>query len=166
MAFQQADGKVAWAKGDLGNVYSSPVLINVSGLEQLAVLLDGAVLAVNPHNGDLQWQVPFKADYSNRGGDARVEFGQPAIRVVRIQRRYEGNRAEAKWSADDSDGIVELQSPVASSRQRNAPRFHDLFLERRKGQPGDSDRGRRAAAKSTGSSARSRRRRSSGQIRS
>src|SRR5687768_7730334 len=64
MAFQQADGKMAWAKGDLGNVYSSPVLINVSGLEQLAVLLDGAVLAMNPHNGDLQWQVPFKADYS------------------------------------------------------------------------------------------------------
>jgi outer membrane protein assembly factor BamB len=64
MAFQQADGKVAWAKGDLGNVYSSPILINVSGLEQLAVLLDGAVLAMNPHNGDLQWQVPFKADYS------------------------------------------------------------------------------------------------------
>ena len=51
-------------EGDLGNVYSSPVLINVSGLEQLAVLLDGAVLAMNPHNGDLQWQVPFKADYS------------------------------------------------------------------------------------------------------
>ena len=28
------------------------------------MLLDGAVLAMNPHNGDLQWQVPFKADYS------------------------------------------------------------------------------------------------------
>ena len=26
--------------------------------------MDGAVIAVNPHNGDLQWQVPFKADYS------------------------------------------------------------------------------------------------------
>ena len=64
MAFQQADGKVAWAKGDLGNVYSSPVLINVGGLEQLTVLLDGAVLAVNPHNGDPPWQVHFKADYS------------------------------------------------------------------------------------------------------
>ena len=64
MAFQQADGKVAWAKGNLGNVYSSPILINVSGLEQLAVLLDGAVVAVNPHNGDPQWQVPFTADYS------------------------------------------------------------------------------------------------------
>ena len=64
MAFQQADGKVAWAKNDFGNVYSSPLLINVGGLEQLAVLMDGALIAVNPHNGDLQWQVPFKADYS------------------------------------------------------------------------------------------------------
>ena len=34
------------------------------GLEQLAVLLDGAVVAVSPHNGDPQWQVPFTADYS------------------------------------------------------------------------------------------------------
>ena len=64
MAFQQSDGKVAWSRGNLGNAYSSPILINVSGLEQLAVLLDGAVMAVNPHNGDPQWQVPFKADYS------------------------------------------------------------------------------------------------------
>jgi outer membrane protein assembly factor BamB len=64
MAFQQADGKVAWAKGSFGNVYSSPVLINVGGLEQLALVMDGAILAVNPHNGDVQWQVPFKADYS------------------------------------------------------------------------------------------------------
>jgi outer membrane protein assembly factor BamB len=64
MAFQQADGKVAWSKNDFGNVYSSPILIDVQGLEQLAVLLDGAVIGVNPHNGDLQWSVPFKADYS------------------------------------------------------------------------------------------------------
>ena len=64
MAFQQADGKVAWSKNDFGNVYSSPILINVGGLEQLAQLMDGAMIGVNPHNGDLQWQVPFKADYS------------------------------------------------------------------------------------------------------
>jgi outer membrane protein assembly factor BamB len=64
MAFQQADGALAWGKNDFGNVYSSPLLINVGGLEQLALVMDGAVIAVNPHNGDLQWQVPFKADYS------------------------------------------------------------------------------------------------------
>ncbi len=64
MAFQQSDGKLAWSKGDFGNVYSSPILINVGGLEQLVALLDGAVVGVNPHNGDPQWQVPFRANYS------------------------------------------------------------------------------------------------------
>ena len=64
MAFHQADGKVAWARNDHGNVYSSPILIDVDGLEQLAVLLDGALVGLNPHNGDPQWQVPFTADYS------------------------------------------------------------------------------------------------------
>ena len=64
MAFQQADGKVAWSRNDFGNVYSSPILIDLDGLEQLVVLLDGALVGLNPHNGDLQWQVPFTADYS------------------------------------------------------------------------------------------------------
>jgi outer membrane protein assembly factor BamB len=64
MAFQQSDGKIAWSRNDFGNVYSSPLLIDLDGLEQLVAVLDGAVLAVNPHNGDPQWQVPFKADYS------------------------------------------------------------------------------------------------------
>ena len=63
MAFQQADGKVAWAKGSIPNAYSSPLLINVDGLEQLVQVMDGLVFGLNPHNGDLQWQVPFRADY-------------------------------------------------------------------------------------------------------
>jgi outer membrane protein assembly factor BamB len=64
MAFRQSDGSVAWSQNDFGNVYSSPILINVGGLEQLALVMDGFVIGINPHNGDLQWQVPFKADYS------------------------------------------------------------------------------------------------------
>ena len=64
MAFNQPDGKVVWARHDFGNVYSSPILIDVAGLEQVVVLMDGALVGVNPVNGDLQWQVPFKADYS------------------------------------------------------------------------------------------------------
>jgi outer membrane protein assembly factor BamB len=63
MAFRQADGRVAWAKNDFTNAYSSPLLIDVDGLQQLALLMDGAMIAVNPHNGDLQWQVPFTAQY-------------------------------------------------------------------------------------------------------
>ena len=64
MAFNQADGKAAWSRNDWGNVYSTPALVKIGALDQLVALLDGAVIGVNPHNGDLQWSVPFKADYS------------------------------------------------------------------------------------------------------
>ncbi len=64
MAFDQATGRIVWSANDFGNVYSSPVLINVSGLEQMALLMDGAVIGINPHNGDLQWKVPFSAQFS------------------------------------------------------------------------------------------------------
>ena len=63
MAFKQSDGSVAWSRQDFGNAYSSPLLINVDGLEQLAMLMDGAVFGLNPQNGDLQWQIPFRASY-------------------------------------------------------------------------------------------------------
>lgn len=108
MAFQQADGKVAWSKLDFGNVYSSPLLIDVSGLEQLAVLMDGAIFAVNPHNGDLQWQVPFKADYSIAvatpvfGPDnllfVSAEYGGGA-KVVELQRSGQQTKATELWSS-------------------------------------------------------------------
>jgi len=35
IAFQQANGDVAWAKGSIPNTYSSPLMINVDGLEQV-----------------------------------------------------------------------------------------------------------------------------------
>jgi outer membrane protein assembly factor BamB len=107
-AFQQSDGKLLWSKNDFGNAYSSPLLINVGGLEQLAVLLDGAVIAVNPHNGDLQWQVPFKADYSIAiatpvwGPDNLLfissEYGGGA-KVIELQRNGERTTATELWSS-------------------------------------------------------------------
>jgi outer membrane protein assembly factor BamB len=63
MAFKQADGAIAWAKGNIPNVYSSPLMIRVDGLEQLVEIMDGLVFGLNPINGDLQWQSDFKAAY-------------------------------------------------------------------------------------------------------
>lgn len=63
MAFRQSDGSVAWSKLDYRNCYSSPLMVNVDGLEQLVMVMDGAVFGINPHNGDLQWSVPFRASY-------------------------------------------------------------------------------------------------------
>jgi len=109
MAFQQADGRVVWSRNDFGNVYSSPVLINVSGLDQLAAVMDGAVIAVNPHNGDLQWQVPFKADFSIAvaspvwGPDnllfVSAEYNAGA-KVIQLQRNGLQTKATELWSSN------------------------------------------------------------------
>jgi len=108
MAFKQADGSVAWGKLDFGNVYSSPVLINVSGLEQLAVLMDGAILGVNPHNGDEQWEVPFKANYSIAvatplyGPDDNLLFVSSeydgGAKMIELQRQGLQTKATELWS--------------------------------------------------------------------
>ena len=108
MAFRQADGTVAWAKTNFGNVYSSPILIDLDGLEQLVALMDGALIGVNPHNGDLQWQVPFKADYSIAvatpvwGADKRVfissEYNAGA-KVVELQRNGMQTMPRELWSS-------------------------------------------------------------------
>ena len=109
MAFQQADGKTAWARNDHGNVYSSPILINVGGLEQLAAVMDGAILAVNPHNGDLQWQVPFKADYSIAvatpvwGPDNLLFVSSEynaGTKVIELQRNGQQTRATELWASN------------------------------------------------------------------
>ena len=107
MAFNQADGAVAWAKNDFGNAYSSPILINIGGLEQLAVVMDSVVLGVNPHNGDLQWQVPFKVDYSIAiatpvwGPDNLLfvssEYGG-GTKVVELQRSGQQTTVKELWS--------------------------------------------------------------------
>jgi outer membrane protein assembly factor BamB len=62
-ALKQSDGSPVWKKGTAGNAYSSPMPINVGGLEQTAVVMNGTVFAVNPHNGDLQWRWKHEADY-------------------------------------------------------------------------------------------------------
>ena len=109
MAFQQADGKVAWSKNDFGNVYSSPVLINVGGLEQIAQLMDGAMIGVNPHNGDLQWQVPFKAEYSIAiatpvwGPDNLLFISSEynaGTKVIELQRNGQQTTAKELWSSN------------------------------------------------------------------
>ena len=86
-----------------------PILINVGGLEQLAVLMDGAVIGVNPHNGDLQWQVPFKADYSIAvatpvwGPDNLLfvssEYNAGA-KVIELQRNGQQTKATELWSSN------------------------------------------------------------------
>jgi outer membrane protein assembly factor BamB len=63
MAFRQNDGSVAWKAGSIGGTFSSPMLIDMSGLTQLVVFSGKAVAGFNPDNGDPQWSFPHSTDY-------------------------------------------------------------------------------------------------------
>jgi outer membrane protein assembly factor BamB len=109
IAFNQADGRMAWAKNDYPNAYSSPLLINVDGLDQLVVLMDGAVFAVNPNNGDLQWETPFRASYGIAvatpvWGPANLLFFSAeydaGARVMHLQRTGNQVKASEVWTSN------------------------------------------------------------------
>jgi outer membrane protein assembly factor BamB len=109
MAFKQTDGGVAWAKNDYPNAYSSPLLINVDGLDQLVVVMDGAVFAVNPSNGDLQWETPFRASYGIAvatpvwGEDNLLFFSaeyDAGAKVMRLQRTGNQVKAAEVWTSN------------------------------------------------------------------
>jgi outer membrane protein assembly factor BamB len=109
MAFRQQDGSVAWAKNNFDNAYSSPLLIDVDGLEQLAVLMDGAVFGVNPQNGDLQWETPFQASYGIAvatpvwGPDNLLFFSaeyDAGAKVMHLQRDGLHTKATEVWASN------------------------------------------------------------------
>lgn len=103
-AFKQTDGSLVWKKGDAGNAYSSPVVIDVGGLDQAVIVMRQHVVAFNPVNGDVQWSHKHEAGYginiatplwvpdpAGGAGTLVVSSAYDAgTRALRLQR--EGNR--------------------------------------------------------------------------
>ena len=63
IAFNQADGKVVWAKHGFPNSHSSPLLITVDGQPQVVVLMGQQVVAVDPMTGSLLWTHAHPTQY-------------------------------------------------------------------------------------------------------
>jgi outer membrane protein assembly factor BamB len=71
VALNPEDGSTVWAKNDLGNSPSSPMLIKVQGQDQLVAFLDdggsdlahGLVTGLDPNNGQLLWTHPHKTSW-------------------------------------------------------------------------------------------------------
>ena len=62
MAFKQKDGSVAWQSQDFENGYSTPVLINVDGQDQIVAFMATDVAGVDPDKGDLLWRHPHSTE--------------------------------------------------------------------------------------------------------
>jgi outer membrane protein assembly factor BamB len=66
VALRQSDGEVVWKVGDLPNAMSSARLIEHKGETQAVIVVNGAVLGVEPRTGALLWQQPHAAHWGRR----------------------------------------------------------------------------------------------------
>ena len=63
MAFNLKNGQLVWKAQDFINSYSSPIIINVDGQDQLIAFVEKKVAALDPNTGGLFWQHGHNTQY-------------------------------------------------------------------------------------------------------
>jgi outer membrane protein assembly factor BamB len=63
MAFDQQSGNIAWKNLNYTPAPSSPVIINLSGQDQLIYFSTDEIVGCDPHNGAYYWHHPHKTQY-------------------------------------------------------------------------------------------------------
>jgi outer membrane protein assembly factor BamB len=59
---RQNDGGAVWQKLNLQAAHSSPILIDVDGQPQVAILLANEIVGIDPESGELLWRHPHKTE--------------------------------------------------------------------------------------------------------
>jgi outer membrane protein assembly factor BamB len=106
IAFNQKDGRVVWKKQDFKTSYSSPILIDVNGQQQLVAIMEEEIIGLNPDNGDLLWSHPHKNRTKTNvstpiWGDDNLLFCSSAYdsgsRVLKLTRSGNQTKVEEVW---------------------------------------------------------------------
>jgi outer membrane protein assembly factor BamB len=107
MAFDHDSGAVVWSAHDFANAYSSPMLIDVDGQEQLVVLMAPGVVGLDPAGGDLLWSYPHVTNYDVNAsqpvwGDDNLLFissdYETGSRALRLTRSGDRTDMEEVWA--------------------------------------------------------------------
>jgi len=116
IAFDRKSGNVVWKSQDLRFQYSSPILINFAGEDQLIFLPRSAIVSVDPVDGKLLWQHTLTDDQGHvatplwNGDDLVFSGGGHAGRVVKLSR--EGGKTVPKelWTSRRTG--LDMATPV------------------------------------------------------
>lgn len=63
IAFDAAGGAVQWKKHDFVNTYSSPIVIQLDGRDEIVLLAGSEVVGLDPTTGEMEWRYPFETQY-------------------------------------------------------------------------------------------------------
>jgi len=146
MAFQQKDGTIAWKKQDFANAPSSPVIINVSGQDQLVVFMAPGPAGLDPLNGALLWSYPHTTQWDLNistpvWGDDNLLFVSSAYgvgsRVLQLTRVDNRTNIKELWFNNrirvHKDNAVRVGNLIYASSGDFGPTFF-IAVEARTGQ--------------------------------
>ena len=103
MALRQSDGSVAWKKHSFLVSYATPILIQLSGREQLIAQFSDEVAGLDPANGDLIWSHPHT-------NDQKVNVALPVWKgdgLMFLSSAYNGGSRVLRLTADGPSTKVE-----------------------------------------------------------
>jgi outer membrane protein assembly factor BamB len=102
VALDLKTGATRWQGGDFGNSQSSPVLITVDGEEQVACVVEKAVVGFDPTSGRLLWSHP----HENRGGDITSTLIWGADNLLFFSGAYQGGSRTLQLSRQNGSTVV------------------------------------------------------------
>jgi len=107
-ALSPDSGEVVWKKHSFDDVYSTPVVINVAGQDQLALLVSDKVVGLDPRSGDLlwehehvnQWKTNISTPVWAKDGTLYVSSGGDAgARLLKLSRKGDTTTAAEVWQS-------------------------------------------------------------------
>lgn len=109
VAMDPEDGSIRWQSGPRGISYSTPLVIDVDGREQVVFFSGVEILGIDAGDGHELWSFPVKSQYSNNATNLHWQEGNllwvaaeldAGTRVLRLTREQETIKVEEVWSSN------------------------------------------------------------------
>jgi outer membrane protein assembly factor BamB len=112
LAFKLSDGSLLWKKYDFGgeengDIYSSPIIINVGGSDQVVLLTGKEVMGIDPKTGERIWGHPLVNQWKTNigtpiwGSDGILYIssgGEAGSKGLRLTKDGAGTKVEELWA--------------------------------------------------------------------
>ena len=135
-AFDLKTGKLRWRKHDFVDTYSSPLVINVDGEDQLVLLVDREVVGLDPTTGDLKWRFPHENQWKTNismpvwGDDGLLYVtsgGTAGSRALKLTRSADVTSVEEVWTNKKvkigQGNVIRIGDQVYGSGGGSGPAF-------------------------------------------
>jgi len=124
ISFDAAAGAVQWKKHDFVDLYSSPILIQVDGKDQIVLLAGSEAVGMEP-GGEIEWRYPFETQFKTN--IMTPLFGSDGILFISTGPEL-GSRGLKISRKDGKCSVEEVwQSRKLQMGQGTAPRVADTI---------------------------------------